>query len=68
MICRHSRPYQQPSSPHPGADRRFSELQCPLSQCRASMQVTRTVVQLAQSLLEGWQIQAALFPRVERRP
>lgn len=68
MICARSRLYRQPSSPRPGGDLHFSGLWCPLSNVNVYGEVDPTVVQLAQALFEGRQIQMALLARVERRP
>jgi hypothetical protein len=68
MRCARSRRYQQPSSHRPGADRHFLKLQDPLSWVQISREVERTVVQLSQPLLQCWQVQMALFARVEGGP
>jgi hypothetical protein len=68
MKCARSRRYQQPSSHRPGADRHFLKLQDPLSWVQISREVERTVVQLSQPLLQCWQVQMALFARVEGGP
>jgi hypothetical protein len=65
MISARFRRCRQPSSPRPGADRHSSELEYPISRVRLSARVEPTVVQLSQALLQGRQVQMALFARVQ---
>jgi hypothetical protein len=68
MISARFRRCRRPSSPRPGADRHSSELEDPISRVRVSGQVEPTMVQLSQALLQGRQVQMALFARVQGCP